>query len=140
MYTLKVLLADHRESFHRIISAFLKGTLSFDTTSSVTYGTSAITIPYTFNNASMTVTPIVVTNLNSITINSQHSINTTCTLVYNSVNPKYPSSFDGAELTAVFQLTYVAAEYSGTVAKSKDLQDGTYTCNDNGNGFNCKHH
>ncbi len=149
MYTLKVLSADDHESFHRIISTFLKGTFSFDATSPVTYGTSTTIIPYTFNNNSMTVTPIVVTNLNSFIINSQPSVNPTGTLAGNSVNRKYTLSFNDTGFIAEAQLAYLAAELTGTVAKLKNFQDGisktnklggTYIRNNNVNGFDYQQH
>jgi fibronectin-binding autotransporter adhesin len=79
---------------------------------------------YTFNNASMIVTPTAITNLTSFTINSLPSTAPTDYSAANSVNRKYISSYVGTGFTATVQLAYLATEFSGTVAKLKDFQNG----------------
>jgi hypothetical protein len=82
------------------------------------------TTPYTFNNASMIVTPTAITNLTSFTISSLPSTAPTGYSAANSVNRKYSSSYVGTGFTATLQLAYLASEFSGTVAKLKDFQNG----------------
>jgi hypothetical protein len=85
--------------------------------------------PYTFNNASMIVTPTAVTNLTSFTINSQPSTAPTGYLAGNSVNRTYTKSFTGTGFTATVQLAYLASEFTGTVGKLKDFQNGIAKAN-----------
>ncbi len=100
---------------------------------------------YTFNNASMILTPTVVGTLSSFTLTSQPGVNPTGYLAGNSVNRNYSKSFTGAGFTATVQLAYLGAEYTGSNAsKIKEFQGGiakvnklagTYTRN-SANGFN----
>jgi hypothetical protein len=101
--------------------------------------------PYTFNNASMIVTPTVVGSLSSFTVNSLPSTNPTGYLAGNSVNRKYTQSYTGAGFTATVQLAYLAGEYTGSNgSKLKDFQGGIAKANKLGgtysrgtaNGFN----
>jgi hypothetical protein len=100
--------------------------------------------PYTFNNASMIMTPTVVGTLSSYTINSLPSTVPTGYVAGNSVNRKYTESYIGT-FTATLQLAYLAAEYTGSNASNlKDFQNGiakanklggTYTRGGPTNGF-----
>ena len=100
--------------------------------------------PYTFNNASMVMTPTVVGTLSSYTINSAPGTNPTGGVAGNSVQRKYTESYIGT-FTATLQLAYLAAEYTGSnPTKLKDFQNGiakadklggTYT-RASANGFN----
>jgi fibronectin-binding autotransporter adhesin len=100
--------------------------------------------PYTFNNASMILTPTVVGTLSSYTINSSPGTNPTGGVAGNSVQRKYSESSVGT-YTATLQLAYLAAEYTGINApKLKDFQNGIAKANKLGgayvrnsaNGFN----
>jgi hypothetical protein len=100
--------------------------------------------PYTFNNASMIVTPTVA-GLTSLTIQSSPGTNPNGYLLGNSVNRQYHVSYAGAGFTATMQLAYLAAEYTGSNAsKLKDFNvsiakankiAGTYTPGGPTNGF-----
>jgi len=91
---------------------------------------------YTFNNASMLVTPTVLGTLSSFTINSLPSTNPTGYSAANSVNRKYTKSFVGAGFTADVQLAYLAAEYTGgQTAKLKDFQNGIVKANKLGGSY-----
>jgi hypothetical protein len=101
--------------------------------------------PYTFNNASMVMTPTVVGTLGSYTINSAPGTNPTGGVAGNSVQRKYTQSYTGAGFTATLQLAYLAAEYTGSnPTKLKDFQNGIVKANKLGgsytrasaNGFN----
>jgi fibronectin-binding autotransporter adhesin len=101
--------------------------------------------PYTFNNASMVMTPTVVGTLSSYTINSAPGTNPTGGVAGNSVQRKYTQSYTGAGFTATLQLAYLAAEYTGlNPTKLKDFQNGIVKANKLGgsytrasaNGFN----
>jgi hypothetical protein len=100
---------------------------------------------YTFNNASMTVTPTTLGTLSSLTIQSNPGTNPTGYLLGNSVNRQYHVSYAGAGFTATMQLAYLAAEYTGSLpSKLKDFNNGiakankisgTYTPGGPTNGF-----
>jgi hypothetical protein len=104
----------------------------------------ALATPYTFNNASMIVTPTVA-GLTSLTIQSSPGTNPTGYLLGNSVNRQYHVSYAGAGFTATMQLAYLAAEYTGSLQnKLKDFNNGiakankiagTYTPGGPTNGF-----
>jgi hypothetical protein len=101
--------------------------------------------PYTFNNATMTVTPTTVGLLTSLTVQSNPGTNPTGYLAGNSVNRQYHVSYGGTGFTATMQLAYLAAEYGGSLAsKLKDFNGsiakankiaGTYTPGGPTNGF-----
>ena len=83
--------------------------------------------PYTFNNASMIMTPTVVGTLGSYTINSSPGTNPTGGVAGNSVQRKYTESYSPATpgFTATLQLAYLAGEYTGVnPTKLKDFQNG----------------
>jgi hypothetical protein len=125
------------------IGSSVSGT-GFEIIGSVTRTISALQ-SYTFNNASMIVTPTVVGTLSSFTISSLPSTNPTGYVAGNSVNRKYTSSYVGAGFTATVQLAYLGAEYTGSNASNlKDFQNGiakanklggTYTRGGPTNGF-----
>jgi fibronectin-binding autotransporter adhesin len=118
----------------------------FEITGSVTRTHAfVVATPYTFNNASMTMTPTAITTLTSYTINSLPSIAPTGYLAGNSVNRKYSESYTSTGFTATLQLAYLASEYTGSnAAKMKDFQNGIAKANKLGgaytrasaNGFN----
>lgn len=101
--------------------------------------------PYTFNNATMIVTPTVIGTLSSLTVQSNPSTNPSGYLLGNSVNRQYHVSYAGAGFTATMQLAYLAAEYTGSLpGKLKDFNGsiakvnkiaGTYTPGGPTNGF-----
>jgi hypothetical protein len=118
----------------------------FEITGSVTRTHAfVVATPYTFNNASMTMTPTAITTLTSYTINSLPSTAPTGYLAANSVNRKYTESYTSTGFTATLQLAYLAAEYTGSnPTKLKDFQNGIAKANKLGgsytrasaNGFN----
>jgi hypothetical protein len=100
---------------------------------------------YTFNNASMTVTPTTVGTLSSLTVQSNPSTAPTNYVAGNSVDRKYYVSYTGSGFTATMQLAFLATEYTGSLtAKLKDFNggiakankiSGTYTYAAASNGF-----
>jgi hypothetical protein len=90
-----------------------------------------VSTPYTFNNASMIMTPTVVGTLASYTINSSPGTNPTNGVAGNSVQRKYTESYSPVTpgFTATLQLAYLTSEFSGTVGKLKDFQNGIAKAN-----------
>jgi filamentous hemagglutinin len=85
---------------------------------------------YTFNNATMTITPTTLGTLSSLTIQSNPSTAPTGYLAGNSVNRDYHVSYAGAGFTATMQLAYLAAEYTGSLpSKLKDFNTGIAKAN-----------
>ena len=82
---------------------------------------------YTFNNASMTLTPSVFGALTSFTMKSEPSTNPGGYNAGNTVNRKYTPSYAGT-FTADLKLSYLSGELGGAVeAKLRQFQGGTIT-------------
>lgn len=80
---------------------------------------------YTFNNASMTLTPSVVGTLSSFTMKSEPSVNPGGYTAGNTINRKYTPSYSGAGWTADLKLSYVSGEIGGAnEAKLRQFQGG----------------
>ena len=95
----------------------------------------ALATPYTFNNASMIVTPTVA-GLTSLTIQSSPGTNPTGYVAGNSVNRQYHVSYTGAGFTATMQLAFLAAEYTGSLTgKLKDFNNGIAKANKIGGAY-----